>query len=267
MRGSFALLLLTVLTPLGCGRPADRGARSELLVYAAASLGPALAEIVPAFEARHDVTLRLELAGSNLLARQILAAPAADLFLSADEQWMDELMRRGALEPRTRRGFLGNGLVVIAARESAFEVRSAADLARLPLRLLAVADPDVVPAGRYARASLEAIRSDGSTLWQRLLPRLLPTQDVRAALHHVESDPELVGIVYRSDARSSDRVRVLLELDVAGPPISYAAAALAGRASSAALGFLDHLGEDEAQSVFERYGFERRVESRARARP
>jgi len=194
------------------------------------------------------------------LAQQIAAAPRAGVFVSADDRWVDFLEQRGRTVPASRRPFLTNSLVVVARTDSPWRLSDARDLAALGFHHLALAEPSAVPAGRYAKAALEAMG-----LWTAVEARVAPTADVRAALALVESDPEIAGIVYRTDALVSDRVRVLAEVPAApGNEIVYWAVAVAGggaaggeteEATAAAARFLGFLGSVDAREVAERYGF------------
>ncbi len=257
MRRSLRLLLL----PLAAGLAACGGAESgepPLMVFAAASLRDVAGDLGADFQRRGPAEVVYNFAGSNTLAQQIRAAPGADVFLSADEDWVDFLDQAGRIVAGTRRAFLSNRLVVVARRDSGLEIDDPRDLAeRDGLRFLALADPNAVPAGRYAKAALERLPWQGGTLWNALESKAAPALDVRAALALVESDPEIAGIVYRTDAMASDEVRVLHELPAAADmPIRYTAALIAGGPSSeAGRRFLDYLTGPAARAIAERHGF------------
>ncbi len=233
----------------------------QLLVFAAASLQDVLTELEEPFEAVSGADLRFNFAGSNTLALQLEASGRGDVFLSADEEWMDFVERSGRLEPQTRRTILSNRLVVIANYSSPFEISRLDDLADLPFRFLALGDPRAVPAGRYGRQLLEKIpvdlRGEGTSLWAQLRDRVVPCPDVRAALAWVEAEPEAVGIVYRSDAVSNERVKVLYEVSAAeGPEIRYSGAVIRGSSKAAsAREFLEFLGFEAAKENFFEHGF------------
>lgn len=222
-----------------------------MTVFAAASLGDVVDDLVDGFGADGwEVTVNV--AGSNTLAQQIHAADGADIFLSADVRWVDWLESRGRTVPAMRRNFASNRLVVVARADAPYTMESLDDLPRLDIDRLALADPEAVPAGRYARAHLEQ-----SSLYGRLVDQVVPTLDVRAALGLVESDPRIVGIVYETDAVGSDKVQILHTLEpLPGIPIEYCAVMLDGaeNPSGAAL-FLDFLVSPEASAIFERHGF------------
>jgi molybdate transport system substrate-binding protein len=232
----------------GCRpRPSPPG---EVVVFAAASLEVALREVGESFERTGAGRAVFNFAGSNTLARQIEAGSRADVFLSADYEWMDSVERAGRLEPGSRVTILGNSLVVVVRSDSRFDARSLTELASLPIRGLAMGDPEAVPVGRYARSAL-------GSLWPAVSDRVVPAPDARAALALVESDPEIVGIVYRTDAGSSRRVRVLFQIPgELAVPIRYVAAALADAPNrDGGHEFLSLLLTETGQEIFERHGF------------
>ncbi|MEE8585203.1 MAG: molybdate ABC transporter substrate-binding protein [Acidobacteriota bacterium] len=237
----------------GCA--GERG-EGEVMVFAAASLREALQEISAPFQKSSSIRTVFNFAGSNVLARQIEAAPAADVFLSANKEWMDYLQELGRIEPGTRRTFASNRLAVIAHRNNPVQLNDPAQLADLDFRFLSLADPEAVPAGRYARQYLQGIDGSGQ-LWNRLSSRVAPAPDVRAAMALVEADPEILGIVYRTDAASSQRVRVLYEVPAKqGPEIRYSAALLRdGPNPEAGRRFLEFLAGKEAMEMLEALGF------------
>lgn len=231
-----------------------------ILIFAAASLRDVATELGAAFEAADGRRADFNFAGSNTLAQQIEHAPGADVFLSADPRWLDPLERAGRLLPGTRREIFANRLVVVARPDAGLRVESLAELAdvvRADDRRLVLAEPSAVPAGRYARAYLEGAVLEGSTVWEKVRERVVPALDARAALALVESDPRHVGMVYRTDALSSSRVAILLELpEVPEIRVVYAAAAVAGGTDPAGGRlFLDFLAGDAAREIVRRHGF------------
>ena len=215
----------------------------EVLVVAAASTSEALTEIARAFEAKTGVHVAISFAGSSLLARQIEQGAPADLFLSADEAQM----KRVASRVKAQRPLLGNRLVVIAPT-GATPPRSAEAL--VTLRRLALADPAAVPAGVYAKAWLT-----GLGLWPRLAPRVLPTLDVRAALAAVESRAAPAGVVYATDAATSQKVQIAFAVDPKAAPEIVYPLALLKHGGDAAQRFYAFLAGAEAKAAFERRGF------------
>jgi molybdate transport system substrate-binding protein len=252
------LLLAAALLAAGCAADPDAPPpdRREVVVFAAASLRDALEELGRAFEAETGVRVLFNLAGSNELARQIVAAPGADLFLSASERWMDEVERAGRLVPGTRRDVLSNRLVVVAHARSPLEVDTPCALATLPMQHLALGDPEAVPAGTYAREWLQSVECGGRPLWEAVRDRVAPTPDVRAALGLALAEPEVPAIVYRTDWMAfADRTRVLYEV-TDGPSIRYVLARVAwGEAPEEGRRFLEYLAGPWAAEVFTRHGF------------
>ncbi len=228
--------------------PLHAASAEELLVFAAASTADALSELGTAFEAETGVRVRISAGASSDLARQIIAGAPADLFLSADLAQMDRLIQAKLVTPEGVRKLLSNQLVIVARSGEAAPLRS---LDQLVGKSLALADPEAVPAGVYARKWLE---SKGR--WNQLRDRILPTLDVRAALTAVSTGSARFGIVYATDAASSRRVEVVYRVPISeGPPIIYPVAKLLSSKKEMALGFLQSLSGLRAEKIFVRYGF------------
>jgi molybdate transport system substrate-binding protein len=223
------------------------GRAEEVLVFAAASLTESLQEIGKACEAKTGTPVRFSFGASSDLSRQIQAGAPADVFFSADTAKMDALEKAGLVRHADRRELLSNQLVVVVPSSSSLHITGAKDLAKVSH--LAMADPEAVPAGIYARKWLEA-----EGVWAELKPRLVPTLDVRATLAAVESGGVEAGIVYRTDAAISNRVRTAF-FATNGPKITYSLAKLASSKSSAAQRFVDFTAGEEGRGVFERRGF------------
>lgn len=227
-------------------------ARPPLTVFAAASLTDALQAVGRAYTARTGQPVRFSFESSGTAARQIAAGARADLFLSADSRWMDDLAGRRLLA--ARRDLLGGRLALIARAGSNVRLRLQPG-APLAAALgvdgrLAVGDPRSVPVGRYAQAALTRLG-----LWSSVEPRLAPAQDVRAALAYVARGASPLGIVYESDAYADRGVRLVALFPAAShPPIVYPAALLRG-ASAGASDFYRFLGSGTARSIFVRYRF------------
>lgn len=254
-RALMATLTILPVFMLGCAGPstAPRGP----LVFAAASLKDVLEDIGREFESRHGLRPVFNFAGSNVLALQLEATESADVFLSASERWMDSVEEKQLLVAGTRRSFLSNQLVIIANHASTLKLARPADLASAEFRFLSLANPEAVPAGRYAQQFLETVDANGQSLWNQLRDRVAPAPDVRAALGMVEAQPDVVGIVYRTDAAISDKVRIVLQAPQSlAPRISYAAAQVrGGRNGQAARAFLEFLASPEAVELFRKHGF------------
>ncbi|KAA9010470.1 molybdate ABC transporter substrate-binding protein [Histidinibacterium aquaticum] len=231
---------------------ATRPAAEEITVFAAASLQTALDPIAESYAARTNDEIRISYAGSSALARQIEYGAPADIFVSANSDWMDLLDERGLLAPGTRRDLLSNRLVLIGARD-AEPVDIGPDLALAELLgegRLAMALVDAVPAGIYGKAALTSLG-----LWPEVAPRVAQADNVRSALALVAAGEAPLGIVYATDAMADPRVATLgVFPDESHPMIVYPAAATAD-ASPAALAFLDALSGPEAATRFEAAGF------------
>ncbi len=225
----------------------------ELLIFAAASLAGALDEADGAFTAQTGVKVKASYAASSVLAKQIEAGAPADLFFSADSEWIDYLQERGLLRPNSRRNVLGNALVLIAPADSPVQLRIASgfDLAgALGGGRLATADPDSVPAGRYAQAALTRLG-----VWAQVSAHLARAENVRAALEYVARGEAPLGIVYRTDALAEKRVRVVAVFPAdTHPPIVYPLA-LTVQARPDAARLAEFLSGDVARAIFLRYGF------------
>lgn len=225
---------------------------AELTVHAAASLTDALKELAPVYEKTSGDKLFFNFAASSALARQIQEGAPGDIFFSADEAKMDTLDKAGLVAPGTRENLLGNTLVFVVPFDSKIAIASAADLAKPEIKKIAIGEPSTVPAGVYTKEYLTQLG-----LWDKLLPKMTPTENVRAALAAVESGNVEAGAVYKTDALISRKVRIACEVPAAeGPKIVYPAAALKESKSPAqARKFLSFLAGGEARAVFQKYGF------------
>ncbi len=232
--------------------PAGAGPPVEIAVYAAASLRDALGAIAPVCEGRTGTRLIFNFGASNDLARQIVAADKAEVFLSADEGWMDKVAEAGLLDADSRRSLLSNRLVVVVPSDSTLSIGSAADLAADAVKRLSLANPDAVPAGKYAKAWLEQAGA-----WGKVRERVVPATDVRASLAAVEAGAVDAGVVYRTDAAIAKRVKVAWTVpESEGPKISYPIAAMKnGPRHDLARRVVDCFEGKEAHDLFERFGF------------
>jgi molybdate transport system substrate-binding protein len=224
----------------------------ELRVSAAASLTDALDTAGREYSRKSGEQVVFNFGASSSLARQIDEGAPADVFISADELKMDDLARHGRIFPASRRILLSNTLVIIVPRTSRTRIRTAADLTGPSIRKLALAQTESVPAGIYARTYLQKLH-----LWDRLEPKIVPTENVRAALAAVASENADAGIVYRTDALISNEVRVAFEVPVReGPEIAYPVAVVADSPrKAAAQRFIDYLRSPAGTAIFRRYGF------------
>ncbi|HTX24325.1 MAG TPA: molybdate ABC transporter substrate-binding protein [Steroidobacteraceae bacterium] len=253
LRATLWVLAAALTAALPAARTSAASSPPPLLAFAAASLTDAAREIGRAYTRQTGQVVEFSFAASSTLARQIEAGAPAAVFVSADVKWMDELQRRHLIAVDTRRDIAGNRLALIAPAASRIELKIAphcALAAALGSGRLAVGEPSSVPAGIYARAALVSLG-----LWQSLGDRLLPAEDVRAALEYVAHDEAPLGIVYRTDAFIEPRVRIVgLFPPQSHPPITYPAAAVAGTGAAAAR-FVAFLAGPQAQRIFHKYGF------------
>jgi molybdate transport system substrate-binding protein len=225
---------------------------AELTVFAAASLTDALKQIGANYEKQSDDKVVFNFGASSLLARQIQEGAPADIFFSADEAKMDQLDKKDLVMKETRKSRLSNSLVIVTAADSEIKINSPADLADPKIKRIALADPKAVPAGVYSKAFLEK-----ENLWSAVEPKVVPTDNVRAALAAVESGNIEVGMVFKTDAAISKKVKVAYEVPAKdSPKISYPMAVVKNsRSVESAKKFLEYLDSDDAAKVFTQYGF------------
>ncbi len=233
--------------------PARAG--DEIVVYAAASLKNALDDISADWSKETGNTARISLAGSSKLAKQIQQGAPADLFISANVQWMDVLQNEKLIDVATRRDILRTRIVLIAHGKEAtpFQIDKSMDLnGLLKGGKLAMSMVDSVPAGIYGKAALTSLG-----MWETVSPNVAQTDNVRAALALVARGEAPYGIVYATDAAASDNVTVVATFPAeTHPPIIFPAAVLAESGNKAPAGsFLDFLTSQKAKAVFERHGF------------
>lgn len=252
LRGLPALVLLA-----GCSNapPADPGTGDILQVFAAASLKESLDEAAAAWAAPGRPRVRLTYAASSSLARQIGRGAPADVFVSADREWMDWLERQGLMDSTSRRDLFGNSLVLVApaARQlPPVQILPGTDLRPLLGEgRLAVAMVDSVPGGKYARQALRSL-----DMWDRLAPHVAEGESVRAALMLVARGEAPLGVVYGSDARAEPRARVVATFPSSShPPIAYPAARVTASTQHSAAEFIGWLASPDAAAIFRRHGF------------
>jgi molybdate transport system substrate-binding protein len=228
-----------------------------LLVFAASSLTDAMDQIAAAYIKSTGQQVNLSYAASSVLARQVEAGAKADVFFSADTDWMDFLQARGLVDKGTRKDLLGNRLVLVAPANSNVSIRiapnfalaAALDSASVKARL-ATGDSDSVPVGRYARMALSSLG-----IWKDVENRLIRADNVRSALSFIARGEAPLGIVYETDAIVDKKVRIVDTFPASThPPIIYPVAATAG-AQAPAKRFVTFLQGEAAQAVFKKYGF------------
>ncbi|HRO32088.1 MAG TPA: molybdate ABC transporter substrate-binding protein [Brevundimonas sp.] len=244
-------LALGLAALAGCSRPAPE---TPPVILAAASLQGPLDEALALWAAQGHPAPVVSYAGSSALARQVEAGAPTDLFISADEAWMDALARKQLIRPDSRAALVGNRLVLIApaASTAQLDIRPGMDVAALlDDGRLAMADPEAVPAGRYGKAALTALGA-----WTAVANRVAPAENVRAALALVERGAAPLGVVYATDARASSGVRVVgVFPENSHPPIVYPIAVVAASKQDQAEPLRQFLLSVPAQDVLARHGF------------
>ena len=227
----------------------------KITVFAAASLTNAMQDIAQAYKKERHVEVVSSFASSSTLARQIEAGAPADLFISADQKWMDYAVDKKSIDTASRTTLLGNSLVVVAPKASErsdITINDKTDWASLLQGgRLAVGDPDHVPAGIYAKEALQKLGA-----WETLSPKLAPAEDVRGALALVERNEAPLGIVYGSDAVASKGVKVVGTFpEDSHKKVEYPLAIVDGHKNATVTAFYDYLKGPEASAIFKRYGF------------
>jgi molybdate transport system substrate-binding protein len=248
-----AVVIAAALTLLPLPARAGQAARNRVLIFAAASLQTVLDELMPAIGRETGADVAASYAASSALARQIENGAPADLFIAADLDWMDYVAARGLIQPSTRTNLVGNELVLIAPARSTtqlaigpgFPLAGAIGAGRI-----ALADPDAVPAGKYAKSALTSLG-----VWNAVAPRVAAAENVRAALLLVSRGETPFGIVYRTDAVADPGVRVVDTFPARTHPLIVYPAALTSRASARAAVVLKALQSPAAMTAFARQGF------------
>jgi molybdate transport system substrate-binding protein len=229
-------------------------AQDRLTIFAAASMKNALDDVDAAFTQSTGIEVSASYAGTSALVKQIEAGAPADIFLSADSEWMEYAQAHKLIDLGTRFNLLGNRLVLIApvaSRIDAIHIEPGMDLASYAGdSRIATGDVQAVPVGRYAKAALMALGC-----WENVAPKLLMAENVRAALVLVARREVALGIVYETDAKVEPKVKVVARFpDGFFAPIVYPVARTAGGAPLAGK-YLDFLRSDVARAIFENYGF------------
>jgi molybdate transport system substrate-binding protein len=226
----------------------------NVVVFAAASLRDALDEIDKQYQVDTDKHLITSLAASSMLAKQIEVGAPADVFISADLDWMDYLAQRNLIKPETRKNMVGNELVLIAPKDSAIQTTIEPNFpltALLAGGRLAMADTKAVPAGKYGRAALEKLG-----VWEAVSGQIAQAENVRAALALVTRKEAPLGIVYRTDAAAEPGVKIVAVFPAdTHPAIIYPIAVTARSTNPDAIGLVTYLTSPKAATLFEKQGF------------
>jgi molybdate transport system substrate-binding protein len=248
-----AALLAVALAFSSSSSSAAEPTQQPLIVFAAASLTDAITEVGTAFEKESGVVIKTSFAASSALARQIESGAPAEVFFSADQEWMDYLQQRKLLAPGSRRNVLGNKLVLVAPADSTASVKITSGSALLQAignGRIATGDPDSVPVGKYAKAALTTLG-----VWDQLAPQLVRAENVRSALAFVARGEAPFGIVYLTDAKVEKKVKLLDTFpESSHPPILYPIA-LTTKGSGNAKRFSQFVVSKRGAAIFEKYGF------------
>jgi len=256
MFSRFFAFVVTLLVGLLGGLQLQASAMAtDLTVFAAASLKESLDEQIKVFNASNKgINVRVSYAGSNALAKQIESGAPAHLFISADEEWMDYLAQKNLIVAASRRDLVKNDLVLVAPASAAKPMAITTGFAlaaALAGGRLAVANPNAVPAGKYAKAALIKLG-----VWSSVEGQLARAENVRAALAFVARAEAPLGIVYRTDAMAEPRVTIVGTFpSESHPAIVYPAAIVAGQDTAAARALLDSLLSADAKKVWFQFGF------------
>ena len=253
MRHLIRLLALVTLL-FGTALPPAQAQDKSLIVFAAASLKNALDDVNAAYTAKTGVKIAASYAASSALAKQIEQGAPADVFASADIDWMEYAIQKKDIKDGTRVDLLGNKLVLIAPKESdisSVQIGPGFDLAKLAGDgKIATGDVAAVPVGKYAKAALEKLGS-----WSAAEPKFAMADNVRAALTLVARKEAVLGIVYETDAKVEPGVKIVAAFPQDSyPPVIYPFAATA-TAKPEAADYRDYLRSSAAKGIFEKYGF------------
>jgi molybdate transport system substrate-binding protein len=247
-------VFIAIAILFGSTTPPSFAEDRSLTVFAAASMKNALDDIDAAFTAKTGVKTAASYAASSVLAKQLEQGAPADIFVSADTDWMDYAIARKAVNEATRTNLLGNSIVLIAPKDSRIDkitIGPGFDLAKLAGDgKIATGDVSAVPVGKYAKAALEKIGA-----WRAAEPKFAMAESVRAALTLVARGEAALGIVYATDAQVEPEVKIVGVFPAdSHPPIIYPVAATTNAKPEAAA-YLAFLQSATAKAIFEKYGF------------
>jgi molybdate transport system substrate-binding protein len=260
LRHAFLFAVCLVFPSLTEATAVKAAGEETITVFAAASMTEALEKLARQYNQdpeNKQTTIRFSFVASSTLARQIEAGAPADIFISANEEWMDYLVAKNLIATATRVSPVGNALVIIAPADSPLgrlEIDRRLDIGALidPDARIVTGDPTNVPVGMYAKSAFENLG-----LWTSVEPLLARVDNVRAALALVERGEAPLGIVYATDARASERVKVVGTFPPdSHPPITYPFAIVAGRDTPSVRRFFRHLTTGPAAAVYESLGFQ-----------
>lgn len=269
MKKRFLIMFSLVLTLLlaACGNSSDdskddskdskkdsASEKTALTISAAVSLTDALEEMQKDFEKDHNVSMKFNLGSSGTLAQQIQQGAPADVFISANQDWMDKLEKTGDIMEATRANVTGNSIVLISKKGEKPAVTKIKDITPKNAGQIAIGNPDSVPAGAYTEETLKHLKK-----WDELKDNFIMAKDVRQVLTYTETGNADLGFVYASDAATSDKVDVIDQADKTWhDPIIYPAAVTKDtKYEKLAKDFLEYVKSDKGQEILKKYGFEK----------
>ncbi|MGX6444133.1 molybdate ABC transporter substrate-binding protein [Neobacillus sp. K501] len=244
-------VFIVLLSISGCTK--NESQTVELTISAAASLHDALTEIKGNFEKDHkEITLHINIGGSGALKQQILQGAPADLYLSAAQDHFSELTQKGLIEADKQVELLSNKLVLITNKNNTKSLVNLVDLKMDKINKIAIGIPESVPAGMYAKQTLQNI-----AIWEIVEPKLVQTKDVRQVLAYVETENVDAGLVYQTDAMASSKIKIVATANEQNhDPIIYPAGIIKNsKHQKEALLFFDYLQSESAKSIFKKFGF------------
>src|SRR5699024_8836287 len=253
-----------ILMFVGCGSISDQNNQRnhtqnnekpiELTISAAVSLTDALEEMQKIYESEHNVQLTFNLAGSGTLAQQIQQGAPMDIFISANQNWMNSLEEEELIDASTRENVTGNNLVLIAHKDSSLSYQSFEEINIEDVSEIAVGNPESVPAGGYTKNALKSLG-----MWDDLQDKIILAKNVRQVLTYIETGNADIGFVYESDALSSDDITILATAEAGHhDPIIYPGALIAdSQHSEEAQAFLNYILSDEGQEILAKHGFKK----------
>ncbi|MDQ0229552.1 molybdate ABC transporter substrate-binding protein [Metabacillus malikii] len=244
-----SILFIVFILLVGCSSAKGGSNQTELTISAAASLKNVLEEIIAEYEKNHhNVQIKLNVAASGTLSKQIEQGAPVDLFFSADIRYFDTLVEKGYIIKQQSHTLLQNELVVIASKQS--NVHSGTDIQNV--QKLAIGMPDTVPAGRYAKETLVNLK-----LWNRMIDKIITAKDVRQVLSYVETGNVDAGIVYKTDAQTSSKVKIISDINPnLHTPIVYPIGVVTkSTKQKESEKFYTYLLNEQSKKVFEKYRF------------
>lgn len=248
---TFKLGLIT----LGMSLATAPALAAEITVFAAASMTNAMQKVADEYMKLHPQDkIVFSLASSSTLAKQIEQGAPADIYVSANQKWMKYLNQKGLTVLDSEKVLVGNSLVMIAPNNSQvnkIELSSDDWFKYIQDSYLAVGDPAHVPAGQYMQAAMQSLK-----LWDKVEPRLARGKDVRAALALVERDESPLGVVYKTDAKQSKKVKIVAEFPTGSyPAIEYPAAIIKGHDNQDVHNFYSFMDSETAKKIYTSFGF------------